>query len=45
MSGYQIDPECPAFDELNDDYELSRQTAEYDPMPTLGEIEDVDCMD
>ena len=45
MSGYQIDPECPDLAELNDDFELSRQTAEYDPMPTLEEIEGTDCLD
>ena len=45
MMGYQIDPECPEFDELNEDFELGRQTAEYDPAPYLGDIGDDDCTD
>ena len=48
MNSYNIDPEGvdqECISALDDEFELHRQTAEYDPQPCLEESEDDDCMD
>lgn len=40
---FSIDPECQAIDELDQDYELRRDTKEYDPI-SKQDVDD-DCRD
>ena len=40
---FSIDPECQDIDEFDQDYELRRDTEEYDPV-SRSEFED-DCSD
>ena len=40
---FSIDPECQIPDEMEDDYEVRRDTEEYDPV--LGAELDDDCRD